>query len=348
MVIELLAHALEPEAPQDRELAETASEQVARTDVAIRKALSLLSRIADPDALTDEQAEGSVQRLLGEGLNLDEVLQREWEESGMYGTRGLLATLKRLVSTLGQHRSYDRCCCEELGDGGGRCLFCQTDDALDLGGRWLRMLDLPQKSAGLPGDGVAWERLWYFSEPALLQLIADIRRDAYVHGYSVNLDLGPQQEPVTMEDLHMRLQSHVERVLAPFAALLERVGEGEETLAFVRAYAAYWIFRGHIQGRDAATEFEQRVRLRVHHRDAPDLDWGTTQSALELCTILPDLILSIMGDGAFEDLSWSIAGVRYYLTRCEKGRLDLLHTGDGDCVHQEAHVPENTTCHQTT
>ena len=337
-VIELLKQALEPEALRGVEMEETASEQVARADAAIRTVIALVGRIAAPDALTREQAEAAVERLGGEGLFLEEALQREWEEAGVYGARGLLGALKQLGSALHLYHDRDRCCCNEMVDG-ERCLCCMAAEALGLGERWLGMLDLPRKPADLPQGCLAWERLWYFSDLDFVHLAAEVQRAAFVHGCSLNPDPGAQ-------DLQARLQAHIVQVIAPFVFRLERIGASADASAFLQAYTAYWILRGHQQGTGSSSAPEQKVHLRVHHRGAPDLDWGTTQSALELGTILPHLLLSIIGDSAFGDLSWTVSGVRYHLTR-EDGEhhLDLPSPGTTNQVDrgERARVEERAT-----
>lgn len=127
----ILQEALEPETHRGAVVEETASEQVERSDRAIRTVVAWLARVVDPDALTLAQAELTAERLGKLGLFLDGALPWEREESVVPGTRGLLVTLKQLVSALRLHQDLDRCCCAEMG--GEQCLFCTTEGALVQG-----------------------------------------------------------------------------------------------------------------------------------------------------------------------------------------------------------------------
>lgn len=310
---DLLAKALGPETWRGEVVEEAASEQVERSDRAMRAVLARLARIVDPDALSQEQAEQTVQRLREAGLAWDEVLGREWEEERETRGRGVQATLERLIAALQLHHDLDCCCCVELE--GERCRFCTTNDALELGERWLALLGVGRGSAQLPLDGIQWERIWYFEELDVIHLIAEVQRAALVQGYYIDSDQGPQNE--AQPSAH--IQELVQQVLAPFMARLERVENPEDTLPFLKAYAAYWLRRGQKQGRPASALFglERQVRLQVLHASAPDLDWGTTQPALQESILLPNLLLHILSDPDFAHLSWSSGGVRYRLTRKE-------------------------------
>jgi hypothetical protein len=313
--IALLKQALEPETLQGEVMEETASEQVMRADAAILAVIAQLARIVDPDALTQEQAQATVERLCEPGLFAGDTLLQEWEESGVCGTRGLLVALRQLVSALQLYQDRDdRCCCVEVVDE-EQCLYCTTVEALELGERWLGMLDLQRKPEHLPQNEIAWERLWYFADADVVNLVAEVQRDACTYGSFINGDLGAQEQHATLAGTQGALHMHVKQVLAPYAFRIERIGLTGEVSSFLQALAAYWIMRGHQQGRGGTSELGQHVHLQVHHRAAPDLDWGTTQPALELSTLLPHLLLSITADSAFGDLSWSVDGVRYRLTR---------------------------------
>ena len=308
LAIALLKRALAPETVQGEPVDETASEQVARADRAMVAVIAQLARIADPDALSQEQAEQTVVRLGQAGILLDDAVRREREENSVYGARGLVIALRQLVSALQLHHDLERCCCAELA--GERCRFCSAEEALDLGERWLALLDQERTSARVPRDETAWERLWYFEELDLVHLVAEVQRAAFVYGQYMVGDLGEQTTPLTLAD-------HVQRVLAPFVWRLERAGGAESATPFLKPYIAHWIVQGQQQGRSTATlsGLEQPVQLQVLHAEAPDLDWGTTQSALQVSILLPGLLLHLLSDLAFTDLSWSSGGVRYRLTR---------------------------------
>ena len=306
--IALLKRALAPETVQGEPVDETASEQVERADRAMVAVIAQLARIVDPDALSQEQAEQTVERLGQAGILLDDAVRREREENSVYGARGLVVTLRQLVSALQLHHDLDRCCCAEMV--GERCRFCTAEEALDLGERWLGLLDQERTSARVPQDETAWERLWYFEDLDLVHLVAEVQRAAFVYGQYMEGDRGEQTTPLT-------LAVHVQRVLAPFVWRLEHAGGAESATPFLKPYIAHWIVQGQRRGRSAATlsGLEQRVHLQVLHAEAPDLDWGTTQSALQVSILLPDLLLYILSEHAFTDLSWSSGGVRYRLTR---------------------------------
>jgi len=314
--VSLLRRALGPEIIEGKEVDETASEQVERADRAMRAVMAQLARIIDPDALSQEQAAQAVERLGQAGFLLEDAVRRERDENSVYGASGLLVALKQLVAALQLHHDLDRCSCAELG--GERCLFCTTEEALDLGERWLALLDLERKPAPLPQDETAWERLWYFEDLDVVHLVAEMQRAALAYGQYLEGDWGELTTPLPQASPSRELEGHVQRVLAPFAWRMERVGGGAESVTpFLKPYIAHWILQGQRQGRSTATlsGLEQRVQLQVLHAEAPDLDWGTTQSVLQVSALLPDLLLHILSERAFTDLSWSSGGVRYRLTR---------------------------------
>jgi hypothetical protein len=310
-----LRRALGPEMIERNEVDETAYGQIERADRVMRAVMAQLARIIDPDALSQDQAEQTVGRLEQAGPRVDAAVWKEREENSMYGPRGLLVMLRRLVSALYLHHALDRCRCAEMG--GWRCLFCTTTDALDRGERWLGLLDLERKSAVLPQDETAWERLWYFEDLDFVHLVAEVQRAACVYGQYIVGGRGEKTLPLAPAEPSADLEGHVQRVLAPFVWRQERAGGAEGATPFLKPYIAHWILQGHRQGRSTAalSGLEQRVQLQVLHAGAPDLDWGTTQAALQVSILLPDLLLHILSDLAFTDLSWSSGGVRYRLTR---------------------------------
>ena len=308
VALDLLTRALEPEMLEGEPVDETGSEQVARSDRAIGAAIARLARIVDPVALSQAQAERTVQRLRASGLGWDEGLRQEWEAAGVYGARGMLAALQQLVSALRLHLDLDRCCCAELA--GQRCRFCTANDALDLGERWLALLNLER---GPDHPSLDESVCWHFDNLDVVHLVVEARRDALVQGYYFDADLDSPAEA----EVSARLDGRVQQVLAPLMARVERIDPSGDSLPFLRAYVAYWIRWGRQQGRPAAvmSALEQRVHLQVNHAAAPDLDWGTTQSALQLSILLPALLLHILSESTFEALTWSSGGVRYRLTR---------------------------------
>jgi hypothetical protein len=312
--IGLLKQALAPETIQGEVVDETASEQVERADRAMSAVIALLARVVDPDAISQEQAEQTVECLGQSGVGLDNADRQDQDQNRVYGARGLRAALRQLVVTLQQHHDLDCCTCSEMG--GSRCLFCTTEEALDLGERWLALLDLERKPMSLPQDETSWERLWYFEDLDLVHLVTEMGRAAFVYGQYL---LGEDGSELTATPAapSRELDGHVQRVLAPFELRLERAGGTERVTRFIKPYIALWILQGRRQGRSTAniTGLEQRVRLQVGHAEAPDLDWGTTQSALQVSILLPDLLLHLLSDPAFTSLSWSSGGLRYRLTR---------------------------------
>ena len=308
VALDLLAKALAPELLDGEPVAETGSEQVARSDRAMREAMAHLARIVDPDALSQEQAERTVQRLRESGLSWQAGLRREWEATGIYGARGLLAALRQLVAALRLHQDLDCCCCNELA--GSRCPFCTTGDALDVGERWLALLD-QQRRPDSPSldEGLCWS----FGDLDLVYLIDEARREALVQGYYLDADLGSAAE----EEVGARLAWGVQQVLAPLLARVERVDPAGDSLPFLRAFVAYWLRRGRKLPRSAAvlSSLQQPVHLQVNHAAAPDLDWETTQPALQLSILLPGLLLHILSESSFEGLTWLSGGVRYRLRR---------------------------------
>jgi len=314
LAVSLLKRALGPEIIEGKEVDETASEQVARADRAMDAGIRQLARIIDPEALTLKQAEQTVERLEQAGILLNDVVG--WDEDSVYGGRGLLLTLRQLVETIHLQLALEGCTCNEMI--GERCLFCTAEEALDLGERWLALLDLERKPAPLPQDETAWERLWYFEDLDVVHLVAEMQRAALAYGQYLEGDWGELTTPLPQASPSRELEGHVQRVLAPFAWRMERVGGGAESVTpFLKPYIAHWILQGQRQGRSTATlsGLEQRVQLQVLHAEAPDLDWGTTQSVLQVSALLPDLLLHILSERAFTDLSWSSGGVRYRLTR---------------------------------
>ncbi len=312
LAVSLLKRALGPEIIKGKRVDETASEQVARADRAMLAGIAQLARIIDPEALSLEQAEQTVERLEQADILLDDGA--EWGQDSVYGARGLLAALRQLVETIQLQLALERCSCDEMF--GERCLFCAAEEALDLGERWLALLDLERKPVSLPQDETIWERLWYFEEVDLVHLVVEVQRAAFVYGQYLVEELTaplPQAKP------SRELEVHVQRVLAPFEWRLERAGGAESATRFLKPYIAHWMMQGQRQGRSKATlaGLEQRVQLKVLHAGAPDLDWGTTQAALQLCLLLPDMLLHILSEPSFTDLSWSSGGLRYRLTRAD-------------------------------
>ena len=242
LAVSLLKRALGPEIIEGKEVDETASEQVARADRAMDAGIRQLARIIDPEALTLKQAEQTVERLEQAGILLNDVVG--WDEDSVYGGRGLLLTLRQLVETIHLQLALEGCTCNEMI--GERCLFCTAEEALDLGERWLALLNLERKPVSLPQDETLWERLWYFEDLDLVHLVVKMRRAAFVYGqYLVT--------PPPLVSPSRELEGHTLRVLAPFEWQLERASGAEFLTQFLKPYIAYWILQGQQQGRSKAT-----------------------------------------------------------------------------------------------
>lgn len=134
----LLERALHPD---DEEGEAWGSEQAAQLEGAIKEAQGLLARVVDPLALTAALAEQTVRDVKAQGLHHHDALLQYSEREAIYGWQGLLSTLKALVEQLTLHHDLDRCICAE--QGGERCLFCTTNEALDRGEAWIERLGLP-------------------------------------------------------------------------------------------------------------------------------------------------------------------------------------------------------------
>jgi hypothetical protein len=137
----LLRRPLGPDYIDGREVNETASEQVERADRVMKVVVAQLMRLVDADVLSQGLAEQTIELFGRTGSRLpDDAAWQLDEEYSMDGPHGLLVALKQLAGALQSHQDLDCCVCAELG--GLRCLFCTTADALELGERWLSLLDL--------------------------------------------------------------------------------------------------------------------------------------------------------------------------------------------------------------
>ena len=139
--------------PDEEEGEAWGSEQVGQLEAALKEALALLARVVDPGAATQAQAEQTVQHLKAKGLQLHEALLHYSERERTYGTQGLLAALKNLTEQLQMHLDLDRCICVELG--GERCLYCTSNETLDLGQSWIQRLEQPE-DARSAAEASAW------------------------------------------------------------------------------------------------------------------------------------------------------------------------------------------------
>lgn len=296
---------------------ETGWELIARLEEAIIGAIGQLARIVDPDALLQEQAERTVQRLLPQGSRPNESGGQEWRRERVYGKSGLLATLQNMMRTLEEQNECERCVCRAIGSG-ALCLFCTTEAILEEGRRWIALLGPGERTLGQAPLQREWEGLWSCDTHEFLRVLSLIPAIALELGRDVRYQ-GEQQARAQLYEL-------IPNVL--IRAGYRRTLLHDDADVFLSPYAGFWLLRGYAQPSVTDdTRMMRCIEYRVLHDESPALNWGTTLPLPEYMALFPTTLVDILGDRAFEELQWKVGGVRYSVALVDRSP-DPLHPTD--------------------